>query len=205
MELFKYSSFSDYLFLLICSAPSPGGIDPAFVALVAFSGHLYIVYLKFKYGGKGVATAGGCFDVISPVTGMVVILVFYIVCLLVQSRIGCTACCHRQSACCHLEGYRFWCHDRMCTYNGNIHLFSPHRQYQKTYSRYRNYNMRIWLKQRPDKRNNTCQNEVGFNQKFQPEAGKQVATLMGQKNYKYDDRTDCKSKTKVWNKIQGIR
>ncbi|OEU67833.1 MAG: acyl-phosphate glycerol 3-phosphate acyltransferase [Desulfobacterales bacterium PC51MH44] len=53
-----------------------GEIYISLVALAAFSGHLYPVYMKFKNGGKGVATAGGCFAVISPVTCVVVILVF---------------------------------------------------------------------------------------------------------------------------------
>ena len=46
------------------------------VALCAFGGHLYPIYLKFKDGGKGVATAAGAFFVISPAAGGVVILVF---------------------------------------------------------------------------------------------------------------------------------
>ena len=48
----------------------------SFVALAAFGGHLYPVFLKFKSGGKGVATAAGCFFVISPAAGMVAMLVF---------------------------------------------------------------------------------------------------------------------------------
>ena len=36
------------------------------VALAALLGHLFPVYLKFRDGGKGVATAAGCFAVISP-------------------------------------------------------------------------------------------------------------------------------------------
>lgn len=48
----------------------------AIVALCAFAGHLYPVFLKFKGGGKGVATAAGCFLVISPAAGIVAILVF---------------------------------------------------------------------------------------------------------------------------------
>ena len=36
------------------------------VAFAAFAGHLFPVYLKFKTGGKGVSTAGGCFLILSP-------------------------------------------------------------------------------------------------------------------------------------------
>jgi glycerol-3-phosphate acyltransferase PlsY len=53
-----------------------GEIYISLVALAAFSGHLYPVYMKFKKGGKGVATAAGCFAVISPAAFMVAILVF---------------------------------------------------------------------------------------------------------------------------------
>jgi len=59
-----------------------GEIFISLVALAAFSGHLYPVYMKFKDGGKGVATAGGCFVVISPMACVVAILVFILfVCL----------------------------------------------------------------------------------------------------------------------------
>jgi acyl phosphate:glycerol-3-phosphate acyltransferase len=43
----------------------PEGLYPALVASAAFLGHLYPVFLRFK-GGKGVATAAGCFLVLSP-------------------------------------------------------------------------------------------------------------------------------------------
>lgn len=46
------------------------------VALAAFSGHLYPVYMKFKSGGKGVATAAGCFLAISPGSALVSVFVF---------------------------------------------------------------------------------------------------------------------------------
>jgi len=59
-----------------------GEIFISLVALAAFSGHLYPVYMKFKDGGKGIATAGGCFVVISPIACVVAILVFILfVCL----------------------------------------------------------------------------------------------------------------------------
>jgi glycerol-3-phosphate acyltransferase PlsY len=46
------------------------------VALAAFIGHLYPVYFGFKDGGKGVATAAGCFLVLSPLATLVALLVF---------------------------------------------------------------------------------------------------------------------------------
>jgi len=53
-----------------------GEIYISVVAFSAFAGHLYPVFLKFKNGGKGIATAAGCFLVISPVACMVATLVF---------------------------------------------------------------------------------------------------------------------------------
>jgi len=53
-----------------------GEIYISLVALAAFLGHLYPVYMRFKKGGKGVATAAGCFAVISPLSFVVLILVF---------------------------------------------------------------------------------------------------------------------------------
>ena len=50
-------------------------------ALCAFLGHLYPVYMKFKDGGKGVATALGCFLVLSPVACLAALLAFLIVAL----------------------------------------------------------------------------------------------------------------------------
>ena len=52
-----------------------------FTALCAFSGHLYPVYMKFKNGGKGVATALGCFIVLSPVACLAALLAFLLVAL----------------------------------------------------------------------------------------------------------------------------
>jgi glycerol-3-phosphate acyltransferase PlsY len=46
------------------------------VALASFSGHLYPVFLKFRDGGKGVATAAGCFLVLAPVATLVAFLSF---------------------------------------------------------------------------------------------------------------------------------
>ncbi len=49
------------------------------VILSAFLGHLYPIFMKFKDGGKGVATAAGAFFVISPTAFAVVLSVFIIV------------------------------------------------------------------------------------------------------------------------------
>lgn len=49
------------------------------VALSAFMGHLFPVFLKFKTGGKGVATALGCFLVISPGACACAMIIFCLV------------------------------------------------------------------------------------------------------------------------------
>ena len=53
-----------------------GDIFMAAVALAAFWGHLFPVYLKFRDGGKGVATAAGCFAVVSPGAVLAAVVVF---------------------------------------------------------------------------------------------------------------------------------
>ena len=49
------------------------------VALAAFAGHLFPIYLKLKGGGKGVATAAGCFLVISPMSVFAALIVFLLI------------------------------------------------------------------------------------------------------------------------------
>ncbi|RLB86513.1 MAG: acyl-phosphate glycerol 3-phosphate acyltransferase [Deltaproteobacteria bacterium] len=59
----------------------PGGkseILVCLVALLAFLGHLFPIFFHFK-GGKGVATAAGCFMVISPYAFVVCALVYVMV------------------------------------------------------------------------------------------------------------------------------
>ena len=65
--------------MLAASGPSHWG--DAFIALVglgALAGHLYPIFLKFRTGGKGVATAAGCLLAVSPgalgVSGLVFIM-----------------------------------------------------------------------------------------------------------------------------------
>ena len=45
-------------------------------AIAAFGGHLFPLYLKLQGGGKGVATAFGCFIVISPLATMLSLVTF---------------------------------------------------------------------------------------------------------------------------------
>ena len=55
-----------------------GEVLVCLVALSAFAGHLFPVFLGFK-GGKGVATAAGCFLVISPFVFLVCVLAYVLV------------------------------------------------------------------------------------------------------------------------------
>jgi glycerol-3-phosphate acyltransferase PlsY len=58
-----------FLALFLHPGNEPGGPDlwMALAATCAFFGHLFPVYLRFSTGGKGVATAAGCFAIMSPV------------------------------------------------------------------------------------------------------------------------------------------
>jgi glycerol-3-phosphate acyltransferase PlsY len=48
------------------------------IALSAFAGHLFPLFLGFK-GGKGVATAAGCFLVISPLVFLVSVMIYILI------------------------------------------------------------------------------------------------------------------------------
>ena len=63
---------------------SAADIVPSIVGLAAFGGHLYPVYSGFKNGGKGVATAAGCFAVLSAPACLSALAVFVV--LVVASR-----------------------------------------------------------------------------------------------------------------------
>lgn len=77
-----------YLALLLFSVANESvGIFISGVALAAFLGHLYPIYLKFRDGGKGVATTAGCFAVVSPSAVLVSCGVF-IVMLFVVRRVS---------------------------------------------------------------------------------------------------------------------
>ena len=66
---------------LVLAGKNQGTNDllPAIVALAAFFGHLYPLFMKFKFGGKGVATCAGCFVVLSPLACLSSLLIFIIV------------------------------------------------------------------------------------------------------------------------------
>ena len=57
------------------------------VALCAFLGHLFPLYFGLRNGGKGVATAWGCFLLLSPLSALVVLLMFALV-VLVSKRVS---------------------------------------------------------------------------------------------------------------------
>lgn len=66
-----------------------GQMYVSIVGLAAFCGHLYPLYTGLKGGGKGVATAWGCFMIISPWGATVAVLVFVMmICLSNRVSIG---------------------------------------------------------------------------------------------------------------------
>jgi glycerol-3-phosphate acyltransferase PlsY len=79
LDMFK-GSVSVYLAMILIGTEwvwSEGFIS--FIALAAILGHLYPVYLKFNNGGKGVATALGCFLIISPGASALIIVIFFLI------------------------------------------------------------------------------------------------------------------------------
>jgi glycerol-3-phosphate acyltransferase PlsY len=52
------------------------------VALAAFFGHLFPLFMKFKGGGKGVATTAGCFIVLAPLACLAALAAFILLLLL---------------------------------------------------------------------------------------------------------------------------
>lgn len=70
--------------ILVGHQQTTAGIAPPIVGLAAFGGHLYPVYSGLKNGGKGVATAAGCFAVLSAAACLSALAVFGV--LVVASR-----------------------------------------------------------------------------------------------------------------------
>ena len=62
------------------TSPDAKWHDPfiAIIILAAVLGHLYPLFLKLKNGGKGVATAAGCFLAVSPLAFLIALPVFAI-------------------------------------------------------------------------------------------------------------------------------
>ncbi len=76
---------------IACAISKSGGLYGdlyiSIVIIASFLGHLYPLYLKFKSGGKGVATAAGCFLASSPVAFLIAIAAFILV-ILVCKRVS---------------------------------------------------------------------------------------------------------------------
>ena len=86
-DLFK-GALPVYLARVLANGSNvPGQIFIAMTALAAFFGHLYPLYLNFKGGGKGVATALGCILVVAPFTAAIALLVFVLM-ICMTSRVS---------------------------------------------------------------------------------------------------------------------
>lgn len=78
------------VFLALKLAGQYQGVHDAFLAtvgLAAFFGHLYPLFMRFKGGGKGVATAAGCFVVLAPLACLAALSAF-IAFLLLSRRVS---------------------------------------------------------------------------------------------------------------------
>ena len=62
-------------------------ISLSVVSLAAFFGHLYPLFMKFKSGGKGVATTAGCFVILAPLACLMALSAF-IIFLLLSRRVS---------------------------------------------------------------------------------------------------------------------
>lgn len=86
-DIFK-GAMPVYLTLVVLGpAEGPGDIYVSAVALAALLGHLYPVYLMFRDGGKGVATAAGSFAVIS-LPAVLAAFILFTVMLFVARRVS---------------------------------------------------------------------------------------------------------------------
>jgi len=73
------------VYLALKFAGQNQGVNDFFLAIVglsAFFGHLYPVFMKFKSGGKGVATSAGCFAVLAPLACLAALSAFIFILLL---------------------------------------------------------------------------------------------------------------------------
>lgn len=64
---------------LVEASPAWESAYAGLVGTAAFGGHLFPVYLKFRDGGKGVATAAGVFLALAPAATVIALLVFVLV------------------------------------------------------------------------------------------------------------------------------
>jgi acyl phosphate:glycerol-3-phosphate acyltransferase len=77
LDLFK-GALPVSLALVLVNNPASqwGQIYVGLIVISVFLGHLYPLFLGLRDGGKGVATAWGCFLIVSPVTALITLLVF---------------------------------------------------------------------------------------------------------------------------------
>lgn len=90
---------------LVDPAGTPGAAYAGLVALAAVAGHMFPVYLKFRTGGKGVATAAGAFLALAPAALGLSLLVFVLmVCLSDRVSVGSLAAAVFLPLAVHLTG-----------------------------------------------------------------------------------------------------
>jgi len=83
-----------------------GSLYTGLTAMAAIGGHLFPLFLKFRTGGKGVATAAGAFGVLCPVATLIALLIFVLMaCISDRVSVGSMTAAVCLPGLIHLAGY----------------------------------------------------------------------------------------------------
>ena len=104
------------------------------VGLAAFFGHLYPLFMKFKSGGKGVATTAGCFVILAPLACLMALSAF-IIFILLSRRVSAGSLAAGCAADCRMVCHQFLGNYGRCRNDVCFHFHSPHGEHQTAYSR----------------------------------------------------------------------
>jgi glycerol-3-phosphate acyltransferase PlsY len=125
------------VYLALKFAGQNQGINDFFLAIIglaAFFGHLFPIFMKFKNGGKGVATAAGCFVVLAPLACLAALSAFIVVLVLSRRVSAGGGAADRLLVCDPFLGNIDRCSHHVCFY-----FYPSYRQHQAASIGYRTH------------------------------------------------------------------